>query len=108
MFVYILLRDPARDSRVHFLKLASSCEFRNQPARGQKTIGSHLQRSEIDKSRKCHFEAVGEAGAVQKAIESFYFYFLLIFFHIVKIHTSMFFRLAKLGFAVVSPKFHIR
>ena len=53
-------------------------------------------------------EAVsGEAGAVQKAIESFYFYFLLIFFILLR-YTSMFFRLAKLGFSVVSPEFHIR
>ena len=67
---------------------------------------ARVKRSEIDKSRKCHFEAVsGEAGAVQKAIESFYF--LLIFFILLR-YTSMFFGLAKLGFSVVSPKFHIR
>ena len=42
MFVGILLRDLARDFCVEFWELAPSRDFQNRFARGQKTIGSHL------------------------------------------------------------------
>ena len=35
----------ARDSRVDFFKACAIARFRNQIARGQKTIGSHLKHN---------------------------------------------------------------